>query len=173
MHLGRAIWGMASLALIGACTGPASPVPVRGEIASLTGQWSGDYRSPASGRVGSIVFTLVAGEDTARGDVIMIPSDLRQTAGPAEGLPPGVAEANSFRSHLLTIEFVQVTAGQVYGRLDPYRDPECGCELTTTFTGTRTGDVLEGTYRSHHRESGKMVEGTWRVRRQQQASGSG
>ena len=51
------------------------------------------------------------------------------------------------------------------GRLDPYRDPECGWELVTTFTGTLTGDTLEGTYQSFHTRSGEIVTGTWRVKR--------
>ncbi len=150
-----------------ACAGPAMPVPVSGDIARLTGQWTGEYRSPASGRVGSIVFTLEAGKDTARGDVIMIPADLSQSAGMMEGMPPGVPGAETLRSRLLTIAFVQATASRVEGRLDPYRDPECGCDLVTTFTGTLTGDVLEGTFRSLHQQTGKVVSGTWRVKRRE------
>jgi len=148
-----------------ACAGPAMPVPVSGDIARLTGQWTGEYRSPASDRVGSIVFTLEAGKDTARGDVIMIPADVGQPGGVAEGIPPGVPGGETLRSRLLTISFVQVTAARVQGRLDPYRDPECGCELVTTFTGTLSGDVLQGTYQSFHKESGEVVTGTWRVKR--------
>lgn len=148
-----------------ACAGPAMPVPVSGDIARLTGQWTGEYRSPASGRVGSIVFTLEAGKDTARGDVIMIPADLGHSVGMVEGMPPGVPGGETLRSRLLTISFVQVTATRVEGRLDPYRDPECGCELITAFTGTLTGDLLEGTFRSYHKETGQVVTGTWRVKR--------
>lgn len=159
---------LALMALLGgaACAGPSMPVPVSGDIARLTGQWTGEYESRASGRVGSIVFTLEAGKDTARGDVIMIPATLGQPVEIMEAMPPGVPGGETLRSRLLTIAFVQATATRVQGRLDPYRDPECGCELVTTFTGSLSGDVLEGTYQSFHKETGKVVSGTWRVTRQ-------
>jgi len=147
-----------------ACGGPSTPVPVRGDIAGLEGQWVGDYSSRESGRSGSIVFTLTAGSDTAQGDVIMVPSDLRMR-GPAVPGEMGVASPRAPRSELLTIKFVAASRGTVQGELNPYRDPDCGCLLTTVFTGTLDGDRLSGTYRSWHEETGHVVEGVWQVER--------
>src|SRR5256886_3075331 len=56
--------------------GAQRAVPVggtAGEVAALAGQWEGSYASAATGRSGSISFTLSAGSDSAFGDVIMIP----------------------------------------------------------------------------------------------------
>jgi hypothetical protein len=66
----------------------------------------------------------------------------------------------------LAMRFVFVTSDEVSDVLDPYRDPDCGCTLTTTFRGTLRGDVIEGTFHSegdgfHH----LPASGRWRVKR--------
>src|SRR5256886_5468755 len=56
--------------------GAQRAVPVggtAGDMAALAGQWEGSYSSASTGRSGSISFTLSAGNDSAFGDVIMIP----------------------------------------------------------------------------------------------------
>src|SRR2546428_8302678 len=64
-------------ALVTACAAAHQPaVPLAGtarDVAALAGQWEGSYASAATGRSGSISFTLSAGSDSAFGDVIMIP----------------------------------------------------------------------------------------------------
>lgn len=47
---------------------------------------------------------------------------------------------------VLAIRFVRVAEGAVSGRLEPYLDPDCDCEASTTFTGRVHGDVIEGTF---------------------------
>jgi hypothetical protein len=147
-----------------ACGGPSTPVPVRGDIAALEGQWVGEYHSSESGRAGSIVFTLTAGSDTAQGDVIMVPADYRPR-GPNIPGQDAMSGPRMPRSELLTVQFVVAERGVVQGQLNPYRDPECGCLLTTVFTGTLEGDRLGGTYRSWHEESDRVVQGVWQVER--------
>ena len=64
------------LLLLAACATSQSAVPVigpAGDVSALTGEWAGDYSSNASGRSGSITFTLRAAADSAFGDVVMIP----------------------------------------------------------------------------------------------------
>ena len=60
---------VAALAVLGSgCASVQSPVPVAGEqsdIASLAGEWAGEYSSAETGRGGSIVFKLSAARDTA------------------------------------------------------------------------------------------------------------
>jgi len=55
-----------------------------------------------------------------------------------------------------------VTA-KVTGTLDPYRDPDCGCEVTTTFSGEVHGDRVGGTFTSS-RTAGRVF-GTWKATR--------
>jgi len=64
---GVALAAAAGLALTG-CAARPSPVPLQADanaLATLAGEWSGEYSSAATGRSGSIVFTLAAGRDTA------------------------------------------------------------------------------------------------------------
>src|ERR1051326_5108796 len=43
------------------CVSPGTPVPVRGDIQALAGEWDGSYSSVETGRSGRIVFPLKAG----------------------------------------------------------------------------------------------------------------
>jgi hypothetical protein len=153
------------VALLLACGGAQTPVPVVGastDISQLSGEWYGEYSSVESGRSGSIVFKLVAGTDTATGDVFMTPQWLmRQGNAQAQPTPqPTTTPA-------LTIRFVRVTGGQVSGALAAYTDPNCGCTLHTTFVGRLQSDTLEGTYSSLHEQTRETQKGRWRVVRKQ------
>ena len=65
----------------------------------------------------------------------------------------------------LRIRLVRVFDDQVSGRLERYQDPECGCTVSTFFTGTLKGDTLRGVFHSYHTD-GQIVTGEWTVRRQ-------
>jgi hypothetical protein len=163
MNVRPAAFSLVTLLL--ACGGAQTPVPVVGpaaEISRLAGEWYGEYSSVESGRSGSIVFKLVAGTDSATGDVFMTPQWLvRQGNAPAQPMPqPTTTPA-------LTIRFVQVAGGQVSGALAPYTDPNCGCTLHTTFIGRLQADTLEGTYSSRHEQVRDTQKGRWRVVRKQ------
>lgn len=93
----------------------------------------------------------------------MIPADdvdppTRTTEGP-------VMERAEIRPQLLAISFVQIGGDRVFGKLDPYMDPVCGCELMTTFEGRISGNVIEGTYSARHGHGGSVQQGSWRVKR--------
>ena len=140
-------------------------MPIEGapaELSALAGRWEGEYDSPATGRLGSIVFDLTAGEDHAHGDVLMIPSGSTTPYGrvPRTGGEPASPGPTS---QLLTIRFVKAEAGKVSGTLDPYWDPSCSCEVTTTFVGEVRGDAISGTF-SSTRNAGRVF-GTWKVTR--------
>ena len=144
-----------------ACGGSQAPIPVVGQeadVTRLTGEWFGEYSSAESGRSGSITFKLIAGSDTATGDVVMSPH-WRQM-GPTGPTPPTAIQT-------LTINFVRVTGGQVSGPLAPYTDATCGCSLHTTFVGRLRADTLAGTYTSVQEQSRDVQRGQWRVVRQQ------
>lgn len=148
------------------CTGSPEPVPVVAEpmdLATLQGEWRGEYRAPTVRRSGSILFRLEAGSDTAFGDVVMIPADADRPLGPPD-LEVG-PEGDPSRAQVLRIAFVRVESGTVSGTLEPYRDPECGCAVSTTFTGRLEGDEITGTFVAVRGAGGGRFSGSWRVRR--------
>jgi hypothetical protein len=160
-----------ALFLLGACllgchSSPSQPVPVIGtatDIAAMAGEWDGFYESDDGSRGGSIDFHLRAGSDTARGDVLMVPRDWGQPLEAYER-PEGDA-ANAPSPRTLTIHFVRVRGDSVSGRLDPYRDPSCGCRVQSTFAGRLKGNRLKGRYESLHEEAGRVVTGKWEAER--------
>jgi hypothetical protein len=150
-----------------ACTPVIMKTPVSGSppaVSQLVGEWQGDYSSIESGRRGLIAFRLRAGADTAEGDVIM---QSRTDADPsAPNAAPVTWDAVRTTQQQLSIRFVFVSETEISGVLNPYRDPDCGCTLTTTFRGTITGDVIEGTFHSEGTGMGHIPQdGRWRVKR--------
>jgi hypothetical protein len=52
------------------------------------------------------------------------------------------------------------------GTLDPYLDPSCACQVTTTFQGAfRDGATIEGIYTTVPGTGGKVTSGKWKVTR--------
>ena len=149
------------------CTPVIMKTPVNGPpiaVARLAGEWQGDYSSAESGRRGVIAFRLRAGSDTAEGDVIMQSRDESDPTAPNVSGVPWDAVRTTHQP--LAIRFVFVSDNEVSGMLSPYRDPDCGCMLTTTFRRTLKGDVIEGTFRSEG--DGFLhipAAGQWRVKR--------
>ncbi len=149
------------LGLLAACGQAPGAVPVLGDVGALQGEWYGEYQSAATGRSGSISFTLRAGTDTAQGDVVMTPQGWDHPVQPAG--QPGIPSAQRTRRRILSITFVRASGGTVTGRLDAYIDPQCGCDVMTTFEGGLRGDTLAGTFRSHHVQGGATRSGEWWV----------
>lgn len=104
-----------------------------------------------------------AGADTAEGDVVMEPRGEPKASAPETGAIPPRAFGSP---QLLTIRFVVAAGDAVSGVLDPYRDPACGCALTTRFRGRLHGDVIEETFESAGSEIHHLPQsGRWRVKR--------
>jgi hypothetical protein len=130
---------------------PAPDVPMGGaksDISAMAGHWEGTYSSEATGRTGSIVFDVKAGKEMAQGDVLMVPKDAKTSAGMPQ---------------MLSISFVDAAGGVVKGTMDPYHDPDCNCEVQTTFVGVRKGDTMEGTFTTTGPTH--MTTGKWSMRR--------
>jgi hypothetical protein len=147
-----------------ACRYQPSPVPLQAtppEIAALAGEWSGEYSGVQSGRTGGITLQIVAGRDTAFGDVTMI-SNTGHRLMPADAPRDHLAHARS--ADVLRVTFVRVAEGRVTGALEPYTAPDCRCVVSTTFSGTIQGDVVEGTFVTRS-ASGLEQNGRWRVTR--------
>lgn len=166
-----AAFSVLALLTLAACESQRAAIPVVAEperLASLVGEWHGEYASPATGSSGSIVFYLAPGDDHAHGDVQMIPSTVSSSNRPSarsatDPVRPG--------PQILTIRFVQAKGGQISGMLDRYEDPDCDCEVRTTFTGEIKGDRMEGTFvsLSGHPGVGRTT-GWWAVIRRKPSS---
>lgn len=155
----RGIWLVAAMIVTAGCVGPGLPVPIRGTVEPLVGEWVGDYSSKETGRSGSIVFTLAAGTDTARGDVMMVPANIEMP------MPTTDPDPTHRHPQFLKISFVRCEGNDVTGWLDPYPDPDTGERVSTTFEGTIKGDKLQGTYTSYLEGSNRRRVGTWTVSR--------
>jgi hypothetical protein len=152
-------------AAVWACSTSPGPVPVvadEGELLQLAGEWQGYYDSPAVDRHGSIVFNLEAGRDTAYGDVTMVPRGWTRPLGPEED--PAAAARGAPIPEVLQIRFIRVEYGVVSGTMEPYKDPDCGCSVYTTFTGQLKGNVIEGKFTARPGD-GPPYQGTWMVTR--------
>ena len=150
-----------------ACRGVPSAVPIAADRASLdalVGSWSGEYESPVTGRTGTIQFTIRPGVDTVYGDVVMIPKHAVQADPTHTGNPAG---SGYVVPQPLQIRFVRLAGGEVNGVMAPYTDPECGCEVTTSFRGRVEGDRIAGSFRTTGR--GVATTGSWRVVRKAQS----
>ena len=110
--------------------------------------------------VGSIVFNLRAGTDTASGDILMIPAN----ADPGTQMPREV-DASRRPPQLLQLSFVRCEGSAVTGWIEPYTDPDTGEKILTTFDGLLDGDRIEGTFVSYGELSNRRTTGTWKVLR--------
>jgi len=134
------------------------------DLNPLVGEWRGNYSSPQTGRSGTVAFTLLAGESSASGNVVMIPrADSLLTPDEQEQLSNISAPGRT----VLKIHFIRKEGGNLNGTLDPYKDPDCNCTVTTTFQGSfRDARTIEGTFSTVPSVAGRSVTGgTWMVTR--------
>jgi hypothetical protein len=128
--------------LVAACGGSQKQVAVKGEdseLIKIVGDWEGEYEGRDSGRKGPVKFSLELGRHTAEGEVFM------------GGETP------------LKIQFVEIEGRQLKGTIAPYTDPNCSCQVQTSFLGTLANDTVSGTFETS--VQGQTQVGTWTVRR--------
>jgi hypothetical protein len=127
------------------------------DLNPLVGEWRGNYTNPEAGRTGTIAFTLHAGVSSASGNVVMIP----------HGADSSLYSHAAIDRSVLKINFIRKQGQKVSGTLDPFRDPTCGCQVTTTFEGDFTdAHTIEGTFSTAPLVAGpKVTSGTWKVTR--------
>ncbi len=170
---GAALAALSLAALSAACSSPPNPAPVvpveaatKADRTALVGKWTGEYSSADTGRSGTIVFELKSGEKAdAQGDILMWPKGSRALA-PSEvkALPE---EEWKTMPQILQISFVESKGNYVTGTIDPYMDPDCSCEVRTTFGGSIDGDVIVGEFTIERLDHpGKPAKGKWKVTRQ-------
>jgi hypothetical protein len=125
-----------------ACGGGQKQVAVKGqdsELVKIAGDWEGAYEGRDSGRQGPVKFSLQLGRHTAEGEVFM------------GGETP------------LKIQFVEIEGRQLKGTIAPYTDPNCSCEVSTSFLGTLANDTVSGTFETKVKDA--VQTGTWQVTR--------
>jgi hypothetical protein len=152
----------AGLALT-ACAYNPPPIPVlapaASDLATIAGEWNGEYRATMAERSGTISFKLAAGADTAFGEVVMLPRWLN-------GQPMETRGAAVPRAPVpLTVRFVRVRDGFLSGALEVYVDPDLGCLVETSFRGRLVNGVLEGTFETRDENGYMVMDGSWRVTR--------
>ena len=153
---------LTALVVLGCSASPSPRIDVAGQPAaraSLEGAWRGSYWSGDSGRSGGIRFRLEPGMETAEGEVTML-----------DRAPPDATERRHDRfdgaTAMLTVHLVRVDdLGTVAGALEPYRDPGCGCTLSTSFVGRIDGDRIEGSFLSHGGPGHIPTSGRWQAAR--------
>ncbi len=165
LNLALSIAVLASFSV--ACTSRPPEIGVTSsdfDLNPLVGEWRGSYSSAETGRSGTIAFTLRAGEAAASGNVVMIPR-------PDSLLTPAerelVSNVSTGGPTVLKIHFLRKEGGNLSGTLDPYRDPDCNCQVTTTFQGSfRDARTIEGTFTTVPSVAGsKVTGGKWMVTR--------
>jgi hypothetical protein len=131
------------LVALTACGAGQKDVSVRGkdsDLVALAGDWEGEYHGIESGRSGKVRFSLQLGRHVAEGQVFM-----------GNETP-------------LKIEFIEVEDGRLKGTIAPYTDPNCNCEVETSFLGRRIDpDTVSGEFET--KVQGQTQTGTWRVNR--------
>jgi hypothetical protein len=127
------------------------------DLNPLVGEWRGNYTNPGAGRSGTIAFILRAGESAASGNVVMIP----------HGADSSLSSPAAVDRSVLKVSFVRKEGNKVVGRLDPFRDPNCACQVITTFEGAFIDSrTIEGTFATVPVEAGHPTTGgTWKVTR--------
>lgn len=154
--------------ILAACSSAPPPPPVSvdanpKDLNAMAGNWSGDYFSGATGRTGSIRFSLNAEQGALYGTVLMFPQ------GRSSAMEPANRQASPSQAprggQPLSVRFIMIEDGVVSGTLEPYKDPDCDCFLSTTFTGRVRGDVIEGSFVSHGGPGHGIQDGRWKVTR--------
>jgi len=163
-HLSRTAATFIALVALAACTYHPLRFPMYGaadDRTRLAGEWVGEFEGARAGRSGSISFRLEAGRDSANGEVSVLASYM----GNAQ--PMRYDERGPFHrvgtGTTLRIRHVSVGASIVEGSLEPFRDAECDCMVTTWFRGEVHGDSIVGGFVSR---GGSMTRrGEWRMSR--------
>jgi hypothetical protein len=139
----KALPWMFVVAALAACGGSQHPVEMKGvdaDLFELAGEWKGSYTGLESGRSGPVSFSLELGRHVAEGDVLL-------------GATP------------LAIQFVAVDGGSISGKIDPYTDPTCECQVQTDFVGMLSGDMISGTFTTSVIGAAIEQHGEWSVTR--------
>ncbi len=156
---------------VSGCSSSPPPGPsvamqgTKSSLSQLVGRWEGEYSSVQTGRSGSIVFEFKSGSATGHGDVLMWPKGSKTPISPSAS---GQLTEEQLRTmpQMLAISFVEATGGYLTGTMDPYIDPDCQCEVRTTFAGSIDGDFIVGQFSIERWDKkGTPAKGTFKAQR--------
>lgn len=151
----------AATLVLATCASTPEKVPVAGSPGSLNGSWHGEFNSESTNRSGTIHFNLLAGQDSATGDVLMVSQEWSNRGSRYwETNPPNIQQPT-----LLRINFVNISDTMIRGTMEPYHDDLCDCTVKLVFEGVVAWDVIEGMYQARYSTGALAFEGTWRVNR--------
>lgn len=137
----------------------------KNDVKALVGKWKGEYESKQNGRSGSIIFEFKSGNEGS-GDVLMYPKGSKDPIKPAHGKDLSEEQIRNI-PQVLNVSFVRSEKGILTGTMDPYTDPDCNCDVRTTFAGTIDGDIISGEFTIERWDHpGPKVKGTWHVKRE-------
>lgn len=125
------------------CGGHQTQFEMKGrdsDLVKVAGDWNGTYAGTDSGRRGEIRLNLEVGRHTGNGSVMM-------------------------GSTALPFSYVAVEGTELTGELEHYIDPQCQCEVETTFVGSRMGDMLFGSFTTKVIGRDTEQRGEWSARR--------
>jgi hypothetical protein len=156
--------------VVAGCAYNPPPIPVIApepqNLVTLEGDWTGDFEALSNERAGTIAFKLGPGADTAFGEVVMIPRNYaaQRMASDIPGTRPSAMPVLPVG---LSVSFVRLSGGYLAGELEPYVDPDIGCLVRTTFTGSfRNAATLAGEYVTKDENGYVLHRGQWLVRKQ-------
>ena len=143
------------------------PVPVQGaplELSALSGEWAGRYWSKATGRRGTIRFSLPQQADTAFGEVEITfsPSLYLMRESTAK------EDVSRKQPTVIDIRVVRVEADKVRGIMAGYWDPDCDCQAQSVFEGKIEGNRITGTFETQRGSSDRRIlKGKWEALRKE------
>ncbi len=172
----RTCLGALALALSWSCTYVAPPIQLYGspaDLEALTGEWWGEYIGDRDhNRSGTITFRLVAGENHAHGDVLMVPEGTDRAYQPYQGTEVHSAAGEPVHvARALSVRFVDAADGMISGELDPYWDPARRTGARATFRGRLKGHEIEGTFTTRYANGAAETGGRWKVVRKARTAG--
>jgi hypothetical protein len=147
------------------------PVPVQGtreDVTNLSGEWFGRYRSKATGRHGTIQFSLAEQADTGYGEVEITFSPslhLAREASSVDYPKSGPGDMLPTPRTVIDITVVRIVGGLIRGTMAPYWDPDCDCRAQTVFEGKLARNRITGSFSTERESSEALLTGEWRAER--------
>jgi hypothetical protein len=135
------------------------------DVSPLVGEWAGEFSSAETGRHGTITFTVQPRESTGSGEVTLLPDRIAGDA-PSAAQQPAAGNAVAAGGLVFKISLMRIDGDTVVGRIEPYLDPLCNCQIASTFKGLLQGRTIAGRYSSVGVEDGlERFHGSWTVTR--------
>jgi hypothetical protein len=149
-HPALALAALIALAVCAQAFGDSAKAP-QGKQRRLAGNWSGSYQTSDGERCG-IIDLATASEEAETSGTLTISASTDPAGRPRWTGP-------------LTLESLRIQGDSVFGTLTPFRDPDCGCLLSITFTGHVEGETISGVFLASGEGMHPPQLGSWTIAR--------